>query len=86
MACHPAGPREELATVMEILAYLDPGSASALLAAVLAAIAGVGATIRVYGAKLKDKLFFWKKSEAAGNEAASDVTKADPPDSTPAEK
>jgi hypothetical protein len=71
---------------MEILAYLDPGSASALLAAVLAAIAGVGATIRVYGAKLKDKLFFWKKSDAADNDPTAAATTADPPDSKPAEK
>jgi hypothetical protein len=71
---------------MEILAYLDPGSASALLAAVLAAVAGVGATIRVYGAKLKDKLFFWKKSEAGDEKTSSSASTADPADSKPAEK
>ncbi len=50
---------------MELLAYLDPGSASALLAAVLAGIAGAGAVIRTYGKKLKDTLMFWKKTEPA---------------------
>lgn len=48
---------------MELLAYLDPGSASALLAAVLAGIAGAGAAIRTYGKKIKNALMFWKKSE-----------------------
>lgn len=46
---------------MELFAYLDPGSASALLAAVLAGIAGAGAAIRTYGRKL----MFWKKDEPA---------------------
>lgn len=48
---------------MELLAYLDPGSASALLAAVLAGIAGAGAAIRTYGRKL----MFWKKDEPAAD-------------------
>jgi hypothetical protein len=75
---------------MELLAYLDPGSASALLAAVLAGIAGAGAAIRTYGSKLKDKLFFWKKSETTGdsvnttanvgaNSVAADVAHEDKP-------
>lgn len=71
---------------MEIFAYLDPGSASALLAAVLAGIAGVGAAIRVYGAKIKDTLFFWRKSEPAVDSPAATATPADPPDNKPAEK
>lgn len=46
---------------MEIFAYLDPGSASALLAAILAGIAGIGAAIRTYGTNFMSKLMFWKK-------------------------
>ena len=46
---------------MDLFAYLDPGSASALLAAVLAGIAGAGAALRTYGRKL----MFWKKDEPA---------------------
>lgn len=70
---------------MKIIAYLDPGSASAMLAAVLAAIAGAGATIRVYGAKIKDKLFFWRKSEPAADGPAT-AAPADPSDKKPTEK
>ena len=48
---------------MRLIAYLDPGSASAAMAAILAAIAGAGAGVRTYGKKAKDKVFFWKKKE-----------------------
>ena len=50
---------------MEILAYLDPGSASALLAAILAGVAGIGAAIRTYGTNFLSRLMFWKKDEKA---------------------
>ena len=58
---------------MELLAYLDPGSASALLAAILAGIAGLGAAIRTYGKDFFNKLMFWKKTDAppAGEEPSS---------------
>lgn len=48
---------------MRLFAYLDPGSASALLAAVLAGVAGIGAALRTFGKNFVDKLMFWKKSE-----------------------
>ncbi|MGK2932177.1 MAG: hypothetical protein ACSLFD_05335 [Solirubrobacterales bacterium] len=79
---------------MELLAYLDPGSASALLAAVLAGIAGAGAAIRTYGRKL----MFWKKDEpitdgpsatTANTEATAGTATATPADTTddkPSEK
>ena len=55
---------------MDLFAYLDPGSASALLAAVLAGIAGLGAAIRTYGTNFLKKLMFWKKDEpASGGQA-----------------
>ncbi|MCB0867132.1 MAG: hypothetical protein KDB48_00400 [Solirubrobacterales bacterium] len=50
---------------MEIFAYLDPGSASALLAAVLAGVAGIGAAIRTFGRNFLDTLMFWRKDEPA---------------------
>jgi hypothetical protein len=54
---------------MELFAYLDPGSASALLAAVLAGVAGLGAAIRTYGSNFLKKILFWKKDEPeAGSE------------------
>lgn len=48
---------------MDLLAYLDPGSASALLAAILAGVAGIGAALRTYGKNFFDKLMFWKKDD-----------------------
>ena len=59
---------------MDILGYLDPGSVSAVLAAVLAGIAGIGAAFRTFGSSLKDKLMFWKKSEPAPEAAATATT------------
>ncbi|MCB0870734.1 MAG: hypothetical protein KDB52_07875 [Solirubrobacterales bacterium] len=68
---------------MEIFAYLDPGSVSAALAAVLAGIAGIGAAIRTYGSNLKSKLMFWKKDEPAPEAAATATTADAPEDKTP---
>ncbi|MBK8293971.1 MAG: hypothetical protein IPK93_04015 [Solirubrobacterales bacterium] len=77
---------------------MDPGSASALLAAVLAGIAGAGAAIRTYGKKMKDALMFWKKTEPAADgptatsasseagAATATTTPADPADDKPAEQ
>jgi hypothetical protein len=63
---------------VRLFAYLDPGSASALLAAVLAGIAGIGAALRTYGKDFLSKLMFWKKSEPAGEQSET------PGDSPPA--
>ncbi len=43
-------------------AYLDPGSFSILLQTILAAIAGIGATYRLWISKLKN--FFKKKKKS----------------------
>jgi len=61
---------------MELFAYLDPGSASALLAALLAGVAGLGAAIRTYGTNFLSKVMFWKKDEPAdqGAEPAEDAS------------
>lgn len=67
---------------MEIFAYLDPGSASALLAAVLAGVAGIGAAIRTFGRNFLDTLMFWKKDEPAV-ETAPVSTTSTPEDKTP---
>lgn len=71
---------------MEILAYLDPGSVSALLAAVLAGIAGIGAAIRTFGHDLKSKLMFWKKDEPAPEAAATAAAATDTSEDKPAEQ
>ena len=52
---------------MEVFAYLDPGSASALLAAVLAGVAGIGAALRTFGQNFMNKVMFWKKDEPAAD-------------------
>lgn len=69
---------------MEILAYLDPGSASAVLAAILAGLAGIGAAIRTFGDNFKNKLMFWKKDEPAPETAATAA--AEPAEDKPAEQ
>jgi hypothetical protein len=70
---------------MDLLAYLDPGSASALLAAILAGVAGIGAALRTYGKNFFNKLMFWKKDDAApAAQKASDA--ADVAEDKPAEQ
>ena len=36
--------------------YIDPGSASALFAMIVAAIAGIGMSLKLYWAKIKSKI------------------------------
>lgn len=61
---------------MELFAYLDPGSASALLAAVLAGVAGIGAALRTYGKNFMSKLLFWKKNEPVADGPATEAKPA----------
>jgi hypothetical protein len=66
---------------VRFFAYLDPGSASALLAAVLAGVAGIGAALRTYGKNFFDKLMFWKKSEPDEQQSAGgDAPEGDEPE------
>ncbi len=67
---------------MDLFAYLDPGSASALLAAILAGVAGLGAAIRTYGTNFLKKLMFWKKDEPAEGDAEPDAPDAAAPDTS----
>ncbi len=69
---------------MNLFAYLDAGSASALLAAVLAGFAGIGAAVRTYGRRL----MFWKKDEPATEVPAkgAEAAKTDQVDDKPAEQ
>lgn len=73
---------------MHIFAYLDPGSVSAALAAVLAGVAGIGAAIRTFGHDLKSKLMFWKKDEpeAATTAAAAAPAAPEAPEDKPTEQ
>ena len=36
--------------------YIDPGSASAVMAMIIGAIAGVGMTLKIYWFKIKEKI------------------------------
>ena len=51
---------------MHILAYLDPGSGSAIVSAIIAAIAAVGVTIKLYWHRLLRLLGLKRKAKPAG--------------------
>ena len=43
-------------SLIKIHGYIDPGSASAIIAMIIGAIAGVGMTIKLYWLKIKHKI------------------------------
>ena len=43
-------------SLIEIVGYVDPGSATALIALILGAIAGAGMTLKMYWFKIKHKI------------------------------
>ena len=46
-----------------VLAYLDPGSGSMILQALLGGAAGLFVAIKMFGVRIKETLFFWRKNE-----------------------
>ena len=46
-----------------LLAYLDPGSGSMILQALLGGVAGLFVAIKMFGVRIKETLFFWRKNE-----------------------
>ena len=46
----------ELLILQKIPGYIDPGSASAFMAVIIGAIAGVGMTVKMYWFKIKSKI------------------------------
>ena len=42
-------------SLIKILGYIDPGSATAIIAMIIGAIAGAGMTLKLYWYKIKDK-------------------------------
>lgn len=50
---------------MRLFAYLDPGSASALLAGIIAGFAALMTAMRTFGRSAMSKLMFWRKDEAS---------------------
>ena len=43
-------------SLIKILGYIDPGSATAIIAMIIGAIAGAGMTIKLYWLKIKQKI------------------------------
>ncbi len=43
-------------SLIKIPGYIDPGSATAMLAMIIGAIAGIGMTLKMYWFKIKHKL------------------------------
>ena len=43
-------------SLIKISGYIDPGSASAIFAMIIGAIAGVGMTLKLYWFKIKEKI------------------------------
>ena len=49
----------EISTVFflqNVASYIDPGSASAVMATIIGAIAGIGMTLKMYWYKIKEKI------------------------------
>ena len=46
-----------------LLAYLDPGSGSMILQALLGGVAGLFVAVKMFGVRIKETLFFWRKDE-----------------------
>ena len=43
-------------TLIKVTNYIDPGSASAIMAMIIGAIVGVGMTLKLYWFKIKEKI------------------------------
>ena len=43
-------------SLIKIPGYIDPGSATAIMAMIIGAIAGAGMTLKLYWFKIKDKI------------------------------
>ena len=43
-------------SLIKIIGYIDPGSATAIIAMIIGAIAGAGMTLKLYWFKIKDKI------------------------------
>lgn len=60
-----------------IAGYLDPGSGSMILQAILGGAAGLAVGIKMFGRRLSSFVFFWRKDDPQSIEApAEPETKA----------
>jgi|GEM_PF-1258655 len=65
---------------MRVLAYLDPGSGSMVLQALLGGTAAVLVSIKMFGKRVFSTLFFWRKNdeESPAEETSSTEKSASP--------
>jgi hypothetical protein len=69
---------------MSVFGYLDPGSGSVLLQALLGGIAGAVVAVKMFGKRVFRTLMFWKKDEEpaeapeAATQAAQRETEKEP--------
>lgn len=54
---------------MTTLAYLDAGTGSMMLQALVGGLAGLAVMGRLFGARVKRALFFWRRSPPVPNDA-----------------
>lgn len=67
---------------MNILGYLDAGSGSMIVQAVLGGFAGLVVAVKMFGRRLKSFIFFWRKPEPEDSPSpaplASDAAPVEP--------
>jgi hypothetical protein len=61
---------------MRVLAYLDPGSGSVMLQALLGGVATVLVSIKMFGKRVYRTLFFWRRHDDEDSEPAASTTTA----------
>jgi hypothetical protein len=61
---------------MRVLAYLDPGSGSVMLQALLGGVATVLVSIKMFGKRVYRALFFWRRHDDEDSEPAASTTTA----------
>ena len=66
-----------------VLAYLDPGSGSMILQALLGGVAGLFVAIKMFGVRIKETLFFWRKNDDEAPAAAAPKAAVPEPASEP---
>jgi hypothetical protein len=61
---------------MRLFAYLDPGSGSVMLQALLGGVATVLVSIKMFGKRVFRTLMFWKRDDDEDSEPAASTTTA----------
>ena len=61
---------------MRVLAYLDPGSGSVMLQALLGGVATILVSVKMFGKRVYRALFFWKKHDDEDSKPAASSTTA----------